>query len=198
MRKAGNKTKTTGTCTLTAVETLSPTGPYSKATRTAGVPGWRKRLKIRRRRRAIPTLVNAIYKKKKTESASGVPIAMVTGYVSTVNARASQTAVKRILIHPSGKIVIMLRTRKDPAFGIWIAKVTGLVSTANARASQTAEQTTQLIFASLNNKSDDWQERAGCSRTKRAPAYQVNQDLLYRQTTTRSLITQRSRFMAAH
>ena len=195
MRKAGNKTKTTGTCTLTAVETLSPTGPYSKATRTAGVPGWRKRLKIRRRRRAIPS--SEIVMWLRADPASGVPIAMVTGYVSTTYARASQIAVKRILIDPSSTNVILLSKRTHNACGIWIARVTEIVSTKDARASQTAEQTTQLIFASLNNKSDDWQERAGCSRIKRAPAYQVNQDLLYRQTTTRSLITQRSRFMAA-
>ena len=86
------------------------------------------------------------------------------------------TVTKRILIPPSGEIVMWLRA--SPASGNGIAKATGYASTTDARAIPTAEQTSQLIFASLTTKSDDWHETAGCSHTRRAPAYQVNQDLL--------------------
>ena len=51
------------------------------------------------------------------------------------NAKAMITVLKRILIPPSGEIVMCLRA--DPASGIWIAMATEHVSTAAARASQT-------------------------------------------------------------
>ena len=108
--------------------------------------------------------------------AFGLLIAKATGYVLAATARAIPTVVKRILIGTPSEIVMWLRA--DPASGLLIAMATGNVSTAAARASQTAEQTSQLILASLTTKSDDWHETAGCSHTRQAPAYQVNQDLL--------------------
>ena len=89
--------------------------------------------------------------------------------MSTAAALAIPTVTKRILIPPSGEIVMWLRA--SPASGNGIAKATGYASTIDARAIPTAEQTSQLIFASLTTKSDEWRETAGCSHTRQAPAY---------------------------